>query len=186
MKNLLPADIFFCKTPSTLGKLIRWFTRTSVLFFWKKEKCTYANHIAMMATQRNIVEALLKVVLTPYIKWAKANNHFKVYRYKPFTMEQRQRVALEGEKQVGQLYGSLKILLGHAPDGLVGKIIGREVYLFRRFCRLPKFPICPIVPALAYQTENVYLGGFPYYLSPDDQLDYVESHPEDWELAGEK
>ena len=172
--KLLPADLIFCHGDAWLSKAIRWFERGA------GEDESYANHTAIVGFENDVIEALVHVVETPFDEWVKANSDFKVYRCTTLTDEDRVIVAEYAEGLVGKNYGFLK-LIPHALDGFLQKVLGGQIYLFRRLCLLENYPNCSWAAGWSYLQIMMELGAPARYADPDTQEDYVKIH-KDWEL----
>jgi hypothetical protein len=84
------------------------------------------------------------------------------------------RMRERADKTLGRVYGFGKLPL-HLVDGLLGKLVGRDVYFARR-AAITAMEIC------SYDTINVFgAGGLDFGVSkrrgtPDDCLDFIEGH----------
>ena len=175
-KNMLikfPADLIFVRSPTDLGKMIRWFQRS------RGEAKSWTNHTAGIGLVNNVVEAQTRVISTPFDEWRQGKK-FQLWRTVNLDVSDSSLVASYAESQIGRKYGVLKII-PHALDGLLSKITGGSPYVFRRILCLENYPICSWVWAYAYHQAGLDFGGDPKRITPDDQLDYCMSHPEKWE-----
>lgn len=174
--RLYPADIIFVRSNTLLGYLIRWFSR------YGGEEKTWTNHTAIVGLAYNVVEALTTVKSTPWYKWKKNHENYEVWRYKPFAYQDRLDVARQIEIYRHYKYGFLKIL-PHAIDGICGKILRRDIRVFRYLCKIKRYPICSWLASWGYWQKGVLIGGPPAIVSPDDQRDFVIKS-DDWERLG--
>jgi len=171
--NLLPADLIFTRSASLLGSAIRWFERSS------GEEQSWTNHTAGIGTSDNVVEAQTSVISTPFNTW-KEGEQFQVWRTSDLDDAGRIEIAQYAESHLGHEYGYAK-LIPHALDGLIAKVTGGNVYLFRRMLFLKNYDICSWLWAFGYHVRGLDFGASPRFVTPDDQHDYVVSHPEKWE-----
>lgn len=173
--EIKPGDVIFCRTPSVLGWLIRWAERR------RGEKESYANHTAGVGSDSDVVEAVSRVKSTPWLRWISKHKHFEVWRYKPFTVEERIQVAKKAEEYLGRKYGWWKLIV-HLGDGMISKITGKDAFFFRKVLHTKKYPICSWVWAWAYWQEGVLFGTDPAYADPDSQHDHVKES-DDWTMV---
>lgn len=176
----LPGDLIF--TPGT--SVVRWLQRAP------GEPPTKAGHVAGLVAAQVVLEARLTVQTKSIRRYKAETPGFWVYRKKGLTPEQRDALADALHEFSGNLYGGPKLLLHGADWGLAylrylasfGHLTG-EVYLARRLLFLNHFPICSWVYAAAYFKVLGYTFGVPPEMAnPDQMLDWVESHPDEWEL----
>jgi len=148
--ELQAGDIVFFSAQHKPG-LGGWLSRSIAWMTARKnaEPPTMATHCGMMRDPVNICEALSRVTIQP-LSDRLEGNHIEIYR--PFILiaDTAATSALRGclthkcDKWEGRKYGYLKIA-AQALDGLLG-----EVYLFRRLCRINRFPICSWLDAYGY------------------------------------
>ena len=170
---LLPGDLVLCRSSSWLGRSIRWAERR------RGEAPTWANHSAVMVDSSCVAEALVNVKVNML---SEMEDEYMVWRYLPFTREQRLTVRDAALRSEGAIYGGLK-LLAHLADGLINKInpVG-EAVLFRRLCRVDQFPICSRLTGLAYAAAGYEWRVDPRWMDPDHQDDEVRNDP-NWVLV---
>lgn len=172
----LPGDLIFCHGAGWLQRSIRWAERKS------GEAASYANHVAGIVTECEVVEALWTVLDHPYAE-ALANTPHQVWRCLALTPAQRLAVAQAALDYVGREYGTLKIA-AHLADALLSRLRGRDVYAVRRLCSMDRYPICSWVWAHAYAAVGLSFGVEPDAADPDDMHDYVTASPA-WVLVAE-
>lgn len=176
----LPGDIIF-----TAGEgVIRLTQRVP------GEAPTKAGHVAGLVGPQTVLEARLTVQTKSIRRFKAETPTFWVYRRQALTPDQRDNLADALHEFSGRLYGGPKLLL-HLGDWALawaryGLTLGAwkgEAYAFRRLLCLDAFPICSWVYARAYEKVLGYQFGVPAAeANPDQMLDWVESHPEEWEL----
>jgi hypothetical protein len=198
-----PADLLFTHNESFIGRAIRWFTRRT------GEAPTYANHVAGLIPRRHahmlmsdlvlagrhglagelawkldqypgevwwVLEALWTVTITPLSEYRGDYQAWRMDRARP---EDRYRVCAAARAYYGRKYGVLKIG-AHAGDAGISKVVGRDVYLFRRLACMDGYPICSWLWAYAYARGIGYEAwGDPGLVSPDCMHDHV-STSSDW------
>jgi len=168
-----PADLIFVKSPTNLGGAIRWFQRS------RGESKSWTNHTAGIGTVNNVVEAQTRVISTPFDEWRRGKE-FQLWRTYDLDDDGRNEIAQYIESHIGNKYGYAK-LIPHALDGLLGKVTGGNVYLFRRMLFLENYDICSWLLACGYHLKGLDFGADHRFVTPDDQLDYCMSHPQKWE-----
>ena len=183
MKTFMPADIipargFFAPLQQSPG-----------------EDESYAGHIAgvISAWPVLILHALWRVVTQDYEKFkAGYSKGFRVYRMRGLTDDQRLNIAKAALEYSGKAYPWWR-LLHHGADYLSAKVLGwfgrkGELYFFRRLISDDSaLGLCHRVWAHAYAAELGYEFGKPEHLvNPDQILDWIEQHPEDWKLIHEE
>ena len=172
----LPADLIFTHGEGWISSAIRFFQRH------RGEEPSYANHTAGIgSTQLCVVEALWRVISTPLEIWLSEHPQFQIWRMTSLDLPTRARIAKQAESYIGAKYGVLKVGL-HMGDGVLGKVLGKEVYFFRRMAFMKPYPICSWEWAWAYWSEGIQLGPAPAYQNPDAQLDYAMGNP-DWRMV---
>ena len=178
--ELKPADLIFTRNEkSWLGPAIRWFTRS------RNEAPTWTNHTAGIGlTGDTVIEALWTVQETGWSEWERQTERFQVWRHTRIPDISRQIIAVEARQYVGKHYGWWK-LGGHLIDGMLSKIIGRDVYLIRPLFFMKDYPICSWVWAYAYSKVGLRFGCEPDCADPDTQHDYVANSHE-WIKVFEK
>jgi len=172
--NFLPADLIFERSRSVLGKLIRWAERA------RGEEPAWPNHVAGFVSTASVCEALTRVKVRPWSEFVSEADAAEVWRHVGLTPNQRIDIAQKALSYKGRKYGGLK-LFAHLGDAFIGKLFGRAPYLFRRLCRLDRYPICSWLWAWSYAR---IIGGEPFGVpsaqaSPDNMHDHVRNSP-DW------
>lgn len=185
--NAAPGDVGFVFSPTILGILIRKFTRS------KGEPPTKTNHTIMFTEhgkvgdvpvldQASAIEAVWHVEEGPWVERHKKDFGARLYVYGPTFLSpvEAQRIVQNARSHLGAKYGWWKLV----------------TFAFERWTKIPITrlhfltgrPICSFLISMAYKEV-----GFPSAFgvnvpsqaqSPDDQLDFVESHPQLWVLKG--
>jgi hypothetical protein len=176
---LLPGDIVLTTGGGWISKLIRKFTRT------KGEGKTRYNHVGIVVKPGTIDTAIIVEALHRVRRHTIASNYGKpgagwVAVWGPpkiWTERTVAKVVKDAESYTGKKYGYLKIGL-HALDYYLGKILRKEVFLFRRIGFMDRYPICSWLVAHAYDTIGYrFQGKHPDVVQPDDIGDHVR-HPQ--------
>lgn len=171
--STMPGDLLPCRAPTWFGGVIRWAERS------RGEAPSWANHMAGISTPGMCLEALWTV--KEHALSDLDASQYQIWRHKGLTDEQRQAVAAAALAYKGRSYGPLKLGL-HLGDALLSKAFGGNPYFFRRLARMDNYPICSWVWACAYDRSLGYRFGMPpEEASPDDMLDYILDHPNEWE-----
>ena len=169
MIELMPCDIYLCRTPYTLSKIIRFCTRH---IGEGRSQFSHCGIITAGGTNPIITEALTHVRTHPLSESiADPAIEYAIYRPLDLLPEEKSAIVTKALSYDGRDYGYFKLvlhLLDFAFDG---------IYLFRRIGRMDKYPICSYVVACAYASVKKYFGVAPQAASPDDIGDFVQSHP---------
>lgn len=174
--QLEPGDIFLTRGTGFISSAIRFFSRTG------GESRTEVNHAGLVCSYGTnqsayIVEAN-RVVQKNIMGRYRNNKNTDIAIFRPVDRDEYilETIALKAESYVGRKYGYLKIV-AHFLDWCLG---GR--YLFRRFARMDRYPICSWVVSYSYDAVNKTFGVPPWAASPDDIWDYCISHPNEFVL----
>ncbi|HPD15818.1 MAG TPA: hypothetical protein PLE19_12760 [Planctomycetota bacterium] len=157
-----------------LGRAIAWATRG------RREAKTVCTHVGRMVDPTTIAEAGLRYKVHAF----DPTRRVRVFRYRPGLPDAaRDCMWHKAWEYVDRVYGFLKLGL-HLADGVLEKVLPvKHVYLFRRLC-MTDYPICSWDVAWAYdECAGVRFGVPPRAATPDDILDWLEAHPEDWECV---
>jgi hypothetical protein len=69
----------------------------------------------------------------------------------------------------------------HLLDDLIGKLVGREFFLFRHIDPQDRRPVCSGITASVYDRALRYRFGVDAECAdPDDIYDWVTTHPDEW------
>lgn len=187
----LPGDVFFTRSSSLLGKLIRWAEKDP-----NEPNGVWANHVGVVVEHGWIVppevddyprlrlawvvESLWKTQL-----WAWWPNHeqedgneIRVYRRRVITPTQVDHVVFRAKSFVGRTYGWWK-LFAHLFDRIVfrgKKTVSNAMFADQR-------PICSYTAAKAFAAAGISFGMQPEAADPDEMMDYCEQSSE-WNLVG--
>lgn len=182
-------DVFFTRSESVLGKLIRWAETDP------GEEPTWANHTGVVvesgwigpagsrvgnlnvpieqARQAVVVEALWKTRRGPL-----KVNGIDVRVFGPIpnpTPEELDAFRAEAATYVGDTYGWWKLLF-HLADRAIfkgRKVLSKTLYVDKR-------PICSYLAAKVGAVVGLTYGMDPAAATPDEMLDYCESNPDEW------
>jgi hypothetical protein len=165
--DLMPGDIVLTRSEGFVGRLIRAITRTV------DEKHTKATRCGIMVDERNVVEALSKVVKrdlrTAYGRGS--GTQVAVFRWRGLSQDEIDTVVAKVEKYKGMKYGWSKIV-AHALDRILGGI-----YLFRLLTCMDRYPICSWVVAYSYYVIGKDLGVLPNKANSDNIWNYCTQMP---------
>ena len=185
--KLKPADLLLVGGDWWVSKLIGYFTQ------YRGEVPTKIHHVAGMISywhagmisHNQVEEALLKVEKSPFSQWDASHNYYQIWRNTYLTEEQRVNIALQVKSYTNNLYGGWKLWF-HMMDGILGKIFGKDIFIFRNFLSVKKYPICSWLWSYAYYDVMLYEFGKPANIvSPDDMHDNMK-RSEQWKLLYEK
>lgn len=170
-------DLIFGTGQKIFHKLIAFFTRTS------GEPQTIAKHVGGFSTENNITEALWTVKTFTKSKWLNKHKNFEIWRNNKWTNEECELIGKELLKYEKNNYGWWKLLF-HATDLVVSRVIGEEIYVFRRMLFNDETPICSWIYAFSvYNVTGYTFGDYPpNVVDPDTMRDIVIQNDE-WELV---
>jgi hypothetical protein len=170
------ADVFLTRGPGLVSWLIRFLTRRI------GEKRTKVNHVGLVVEDGrlqdvSIVEALRSVKRHSF--WATygppRRDSVAIYRPTNLTDAEVDLIVNEAERHVDYRYGYLKIVAHFLDWVLLG------AYVFRRFAKSERYPICSWLVADAFKEAGKYFGADPGAASPDDIWDFINEHPDVYE-----
>jgi hypothetical protein len=170
--ELKAGDIVAVTTPTTVGKLIRYFTRSP------GEPPSKVGHVGLLVRGSPypvIVEALSKGVMRGFLG-AYKGRVLAIYRPLNLSDSDLSTIVAHSYRYVGKTYGYLKILAHMADWAFGGRVI------FRRLARVDSWPICSYVVAKSYSVVGANFGLLPEAASPDDVADFCESNPDKYEV----
>lgn len=174
--------IFFAGRRDWYGLVSGWLMRTA------GETPTYAVHTAQFLDADRYLEIDFvgktrptREILRPRQPrdmWQRRG--FEVWRCRPLTAAQRAAVSQQARRYLGAPFGMLKVGT-HLLDGLINKLLGREVFWFRRLNHDFRYPLCSSITAFSYDRALGYRFGVPPECAdPDHIADWVHAHPAEW------
>lgn len=165
--DLMPGDIVLTRSEGFVGRLIRTVTRTV------GEKHTRATHCGIMVDERNVVEALSKVVKHDLrtVYGQGSDTQVAVFRWRGLSQDEIDTVVAKVEKYRGTKYSWPKIV-AHALDRIFGGI-----YLFRLLTCMDRYPICSWVVAYSYYVIGKDFDVLPNKADPDNIWNYCTEMP---------
>ena len=128
-----PSTVLTRETDAQISGAIRWFTKHG-----GEEKGSWVNHYAfLMSNLINLVEALGGgVEKTELARYDESDTTWGVIvEHVGYSLEQHELADGVAIGMVDAPYGFMSIAK-QVPDGLLGKVLGRDVYFFRRL-RVP-------------------------------------------------
>ena len=165
-------DIFFTRGEHWFSRQIRKMTRSP------GEPETIANHVGLVGYEGNGLHAWGLEALGDGVKFHRLcerygpSSEICIFRPLNLTDVERDKIYAEAGTMINARYGWAKIVL-HGLDYCLG---GK--YLFRRFGKIDRFPICSYFVAHAYAAAGKAFNVDTRAASPDDIWDYVVSHPD--------
>lgn len=168
-------DVLLVAGDSKLSKLIEKFERSP------DQPPAIVSHGAVLSGPDSVIEALTKVVERGF-REAYIGKRVAVFRPVHLGPEKCALVVMKARTYVGRTYGYVKIV-AHLGDWLVSKMVGRNVFFFRRLARMDNYPICTWVVGFAYDEVHERFGVPPEVVQPDDIWNYVTRHPERYECV---
>jgi hypothetical protein len=171
----MPGDVIVCPGRLFLRhRLTRWVSRSH------DELPTYAVHTAQFLGARRVIEMDMVVKKRTTSEFLRIRGTFEVWRCDSLTPSQRRAVSRKSLEYLGRKFGWSK-LVTHLLDGVVNKVVHRQVYFFRRLNHDQRYPICSWITAFSYDRALHYQFGAPPECADPDQIhDWICSHPEEW------
>jgi hypothetical protein len=185
----MPGDVFFTRSSSLLGTLIRWAQKDP-----NEPNGVWANHVGVVVspgwivppvtsfrfTLATVIESLWKTE-----RWSWYENHkhedgneIRVYRRPSLTGIQSRAIEQKANEFVGRTYGWWK-LFAHLFD----RIAFKGVKTISTLLLVEKRPICSFTVAHAFEAAGLDFGMDPDAADPDEMMDYCEQSSE-WVLVG--
>ncbi len=177
--------VLFAARGDLYGIVGRWIMRT------RGEGPTYAVHTAQFLDAGRYIELDLVGKIKPTEQILKAHQShdiwkrrgFEVWRSTSLDDEQRQAVTDKALIYVGAWFGWAKFVT-HFLDGLIDKLMGKEVFFFRRLNHDQRYPICSWITSFSYDRAIHYQFGVPPECAdPDEIADWLTSHPDEWQCV---
>lgn len=181
MLVLRQGDVFLTASATWLGKAIRFCQRAP------GEEPSVVNHVGLILNGDGLggpassIEALGRVRYGDFREFYSADPSVSVAIYRDVTLSPMEaaQIGLHASRYLGRRYGAPKLLL-HLADWILSRILGREVWLFRRLAWVDRYPICSWLVARVFSATGRSFGVHPGMASPDDVWDWMQAHPEKW------
>jgi hypothetical protein len=170
-------DVIFLASVGDLpGRLGSWIAQS------RGENTTYAVHTAQFLDAGTILEMDHRTERRDLGHLLERKRGFEVWRRRGLTIGQRQALTSKALVYFGTKFGWGK-LVTHVADGLINKIVHKEVFFFRRLNHSDRYPLCSWITAFAYDRGLNYRFGVPPECADPDQMhDWVKAHPSEWTL----
>jgi hypothetical protein len=178
--DLRTGDVFFTRSTSVLGGLIRWGETDR-----SEARPAWTNHTGVVVEDGNlataaVVEALWKTRRGP-LQLA-GGTRVRVYRWKAgLTGIDKFIFVSKASGYVGATYGWWKLAVQLADRAIFG---GKKVFSNLMF--VDKRPICSYLAAHCFDAINIRFGMDPDAADPDSMMRWCEAHPQTWEFVGEE
>lgn len=179
--NLDTGDIMFTSGPDWMSRWVKFWTRH------RGESPSISDHQQLIFEPGTVQSFTLfkgPRDFTFYDYWAdmrKRGDEWIIYRHSP-APDDLMKSGLRGEMKYAARqwkYSHAELAL-QALDNLIEKIVGKRVILFRKLGRLwEKGVVCSTGSNIVLKSTG-WLPAFARYFSPDDTLDYIIAHPDDW------
>lgn len=170
-------DVVFLASRGDLpGRLGSWIAQS------RGEDPTYAVHTAQFIDPGTLLEMDFLTEKRKLSHLLSSRRGFEVWRLRGLTAEQRETLTQKALVYFGMKFGWGK-LVTHVLDGLINKIVRKEIFFFRRLNHSDRYPICSWITAFAYERALHYRFGVPPQCADPDQMhDWVEANPKEWTL----
>jgi len=174
--------ILFAGQGDLYSKVSRWLMRG------RGEGPTYTVHTAHFIDPSRVLEmdivGRVKTIEDILNKRSKLDlwkrRGFEVWRCRPLTDRQRAALTRYSLSFVNVKFGFAKFG-AHLLDGLIYKIVRRDLFLFRRLDRDNSSPVCSGITASVYDRALRYQFGVPPDCADPDHIhDWVRTHPDEW------
>lgn len=174
--------ILFAGEGDLYSKVGGWLMRN------KGEAPTYCVHTAHFLSSRRVLEmdfvARIKrvedVLNRRYTFDKRKRRGFEVWRCTTLTERERSALTCQSLAYLDVKFGMVRFL-AQLCDDLIGKVVGREFFFFRRMDPQDRHPVCSGITASVYDRALHYRFGVdPECADPDDIHDWVTSHPDEW------
>jgi len=174
MQTLQAADIVLTANDKFLGKAIRFFTRSI------GEPPSKINHVGVMVSPTDIVEALAKTVKRSVRgAYGDSKQWIAVYRPCDLSPPRAALVAAKAESYIGRTYGYVKVV-AHMLDWFCGGI-----YMFRQLVQMDNYPMCSWLAEHAEAAGGIFFDAPLGSASPDDIWDSVNKYKDKFECIFE-
>jgi hypothetical protein len=173
--EFMPGDIILCPGKRVVPHILtRWATQS------RGERPTYVVHTAQALDPDRIIEMEVTVKKRSTQEFLQMRKAFEVWRFRTLTLSQRDDVSRKALEYLDRKFGWAK-LFTHLLDGLVNKVVHKQIYFFRRLNHDQRYPICCWITAFSYDRALHYQFGVPPECAdPDQTHDWVTSHPDEW------
>jgi len=181
---LEPCDLFFTRSSSWLGWLIRTCTTTP------GERRSWAQHVGLIVEPGEEMDAIAAEALTRIMwhplrdQYGDGKTRMMIFRPLNITDLQKQQILGCARAYVGARYGYGKIGLCFG-DWLISWPLGRDVRLFRRLAVVDRWPICSFYAAHCWKAGGLDFGVRDRYATPDDEMDFCQGHPDKYRMVME-
>jgi len=131
-------------------------------------------HCGVVIDSTYFIESDIKVWISPLTKLRDVE-YYEIWECPNITEAERLIVKDTAISFFGRYYSILKLGM-HAIDALLGKLLSRDIFLFRRLSKNDRYAICSWIVAYAY----VKIGfdfTIPYYAAtPEDIHKFVKKY----------
>jgi hypothetical protein len=176
--------ILFAGQDDLYGKASRWLMRGDF------ESPTYAVHTAQFLDPRRVLEMDFVGRIRTVSDVLNNKKRYKldmwrrrgleVWRCRTLTDRQRHALTRCALTYVNVKFGTVKCM-AHILDDLLGKMMHRGIYFFRRIDPADRHPVCSGITATVYDKALHYRFGVePQCADPDQIHDWVTGHPDKW------
>lgn len=175
IRKFKPGDIILTGSNNWISKAIRWVTR------YRGEEETIKNHAGIGIDNQYYVEALWTTKKHTYDHLFNLKTNYEIWRNNSFKLDDLNIVQTKALEYVGLVYAPQKIAL-HLFDGLLSKISGKDIFIFRKLAMFDRYPICSWVVAFAYDKIGYRFNNLdPKYATPDCLHDHLVAD-KDWKI----
>lgn len=179
---LKPAYLVLCRGGSLFDRGIRWVLK-------RPRHPVFFNHLEIVYKAGDIktAEVLAQMwrckVHSLYDIYAGKNMIISIYECLELNEKDAQAIADDAYSHLGQFYNVGMIPLQFV-DGILGKVVGREVVFARKLSTTSLGNICSVLGTMAYWRVKKWTFGVPARMAdPDDVATYCAAHPEKYRLV---
>jgi len=169
METLLPGDCVVVTAKDTFfRRIISYLSRTP------KESQTIAVHIGGISSNNTVIESLSTVKEYNFEEWKDDIVNFEIWRNNEWEDQEREKISEELYKYMGRFYGFWKLFF-HVFDLVLSRFTVKEIFFFRRFLNVEKYPICSWVYVYSVYNVTGYLFNNlkPNWVDPDTMHDHM-------------
>lgn len=185
---ILPGDVFFTRSSSMLGRLIRWAETDP------GEEETWANHTGLFVSAGYLWPGHSKMLAmcveslwqTKHWTWWEGHknepgNTIRIYRYIGLRPGDARAIVSRAKSFVGDRYGWWKL-----GAHLIDRVLFKGKKTTSNLLRVDSRPICSYTAAKSLADGGVFFGTMaPEAADPDEMMDWCSHAQDQWFLVGE-
>ena len=168
-------DIVLAFKGALFSRLIRLVTR-------RKNNPVVMTHSGIMIESNTYMETDIRARLSPIEALYKCE-YWEIWQYPEITDLERVTITTNAKSYFNKTYSITKLMF-HAFDAILGKILSRDIFFFRKLSKSDKYIVCSWIPSSVYHKIGIDFIN-PYYVAtPDNIHDFLKEH--NWKLVNKK